>query len=264
MFRELCRHVVHHGYGGASSGIYWSSVPVSTRSGLKPSLMLRRPEPEFDRGRTHGSVRRGRSQPERANHPGGEEEGTRRRLSRRRRQRRSSHARSGHQPVRGTGRRCARDAADFVLLDRSLCDRLVAPARAIVSAPVDRPQPLRPVFPRVAYADACEDDRQDDVGVYPFAGERRGGGGKHQHEEQRVAKLVDENTHPRQLRPRMNLIRPERVQPADSLGLRKTIRRRVEAQQRGRLERPKTASGSGDAVVDVQSVTGRVTPGSKA
>ena len=62
----------------------------------------------------------------------------------------------------------------------------------------------------------------------------------------------------------MNLIRPERVQPADSLGLRKTIRRRVEAQQRGRLERPKTASGSGDAVVDVQSVTGRVTPGSKA
>ena len=151
-----------------------------------------------------------------------------------------------------------------MLLDRSLCDRLVAPARAIVSAPVDRPQPLRPVFPRVAYADACEDDRQDDVGVYPFAGERRGGGGKHQHEEQRVAKLVDENTHPRQLRPRMNLIRPERVQPADSLGLRKTIRRRVEAQQRGRLERPKTASGSGDAVVDVQSVTGRVTPGFKS
>ncbi len=68
----------------------------------------------------HRPVRRGRSESEGAHHPRAQEDGTRRRLPRRRRERRAGDARGRHQPVGREAVDVAREAADFVLLERDL------------------------------------------------------------------------------------------------------------------------------------------------
>jgi hypothetical protein len=53
--------------------------------------------------------------------------------------------------------------------------------------------PGRPVFARVTDTRARDHDGENDVGIHPLAGQRRCRGGKNQHEQQRVAKLVHQS-----------------------------------------------------------------------
>jgi hypothetical protein len=89
------------------------------------------------------------------------------------------------------------------------------------------------VFARVAHPNAREHDREDDVGVYPFAGQRRRGGSKHQNEQQRVSKLVQQHTRAGQTYSWLDLIRPDVAQATGGLGAGETVRRCLEAAQQG-------------------------------
>jgi hypothetical protein len=56
------------------------------------------------------------------------------------------------------------------------------------------------VLARVADADGRDDDDEHDGGVDPFAGERGGGCGEHEHQQKRVAQLIQQDPDARQLR----------------------------------------------------------------